>query len=187
MPSSPGRPDYIRFFATTDDSALARAGLEYAKALCRIAPVRLITLSGTLMGPWRAFGELMGTPMMGAGISAVATDPSRWVWAMEVPMPEQENGAQQILASDDLGHLGAKESVRGTAELYTVGQRNILFPIASPRDSRQLEAAEKYESIVVPSESHSAWWSRCSVKETIIVPQPVTGAYHDVLKRAVLG
>jgi hypothetical protein len=180
-------PGHIRLFATTDDSALGRAACAYAKSLVRIAPVRLVTFTGTLEGPWRPFGELMATPMDGVGITCVAVDPSRWVWSLAIPMPTEDGGAQAIIADDNLGHLGAHEVQKAVAEIYSPGGRHVLFPIATPRDARQLRAAEKYEVIVVPSESHKAWWLAHSSKTVHVIPCMPHVLAHGCLRDVVLG
>jgi hypothetical protein len=187
--ASPGQvPGHIRLFACTEDSALGHAALAYARSLLRIAPVRLVTFSGTLEGPWRPYGELLGTAMHGTGVTCVAVDPSRWVWSMEIPMPEQDGGVAAIVAADDLGHVGAHTVLKRSAEIYSSGgTRHVLFAIATPRDGRQLAAAEKYEEIVVPGEHYADWWHKVSSRRVHVVPAQPDVTEHGKIRELVIG
>src|SRR6185369_14286380 len=83
-------PGYIRLFAATDESSLGLTALEYTRSLMRIAPVRLITTTGQLLGRWAALQSLLNSPMAGSWVNVVACDPARWTWVQTIPMPNRD-------------------------------------------------------------------------------------------------
>jgi hypothetical protein len=131
---------YIRFFATTDDSTIGRAALGYVKALHRIAPVRLISISGGLViGGWRGVAALLGTPMDGPMLlNAWCCDRSRWTWVQKAAIPR---------------HGMPPEVIDQRMSLWTTGVRNAAFVLTPPKSKDEREVLERCDAIVVPSDS----------------------------------
>ncbi len=128
---------YIRFFVSTDGTINA-AALSYLRSLLRIAPVRLVLMSGELEGPWIAMGRLLATPMDEPMIAnVVCTHPPLWTRALSVAMPKTATATA--------------ERVTRTIELYTAGVRNVLLCVEPPSSKAERDAALKYEAIIVPS------------------------------------
>lgn len=203
-------PGYIRYFCYTDTSSIGQAALEYLRALIRIAPVRIVTLSGGgLQGPWRAFENLLLTPMTGTCVSCVCTSPSRWVWTSSVPMTKRdlfaESGGAVVLKSteqlthddtyetispfDEVAEISAFDEVaERVEELYTPKLRNVLFMTHPPQTEQQVVAAQKYEDVIAPSlsvaQSFVARWPDRRFQAGI-VPVPVTD--HARIREAIVG
>lgn len=170
---------FIRYFADTTGSALSEAALEYMRAFLRLAPVRLVSVTGALGGVrWPGYAKLLTTPMVGSFANAVCCDPSRWTWIERVPMGESAVDHTAIGAGKDLEIPHAPEVAKGRVELYTAGVRNILFAVAPPRSKPELETALKYQAIVVPSEQAVSAWDvhgealdrRLHIQDVLIMP-----------------
>lgn len=170
---------FIRFFADTTGSHLSLYALEYMRSFMRIAPVRLVSVTGQPAGRWGAYGMLMVTPMAGPCINAVCCDPSRWTWVERVPASERPVNVGELLGPEntdspdhkELGVPAVAETITGRVELYTQGLRNILFAVAPPRSKLELASAMKYEAIVVPTEMNASGW-RTNGREPIVLGVP---------------
>lgn len=188
MPSSP--PSFIRYFAQTDESELGKAALEYGKSMLRIAPLRIVSLSGGLIGAWRRYDNLLLTPMAGTYVNAVCTSPDRWVWTSSVPMTD--SGVDEPWspwdARPDWNPVPAKtEVVERVEELYTPSVRNVLFMASMPTSDQQRAAAMKYEVIISSLRVAQFMVSRWPQNrfEAGIVSTPVSD--HTRIRRAIVG
>jgi hypothetical protein len=96
---SSGTPSFIRYFAQTDDGPLGKLALEYLRSMLRVAPVRLVSISGGLSGAWHRFENLLMTPMAGDYVNAVCVYPEKWVWTTSVPMTDRPSfpGGDDVL------------------------------------------------------------------------------------------
>jgi hypothetical protein len=153
---------FIRFWADTTGSQLSYYALEYMRSFMRVAPVRLISVTGTLAGRWQAYGALLATPMSPAPsdlLNAVCCDPSRWTWQERVPA-----GSRPVVPVGDHEELAVPEvteTITGQVELHTAGaRRNVLFAVAPPRSAQQLATAKKYDVVVVPTSDHGDGWRK---------------------------
>lgn len=175
-------PGHIRVFADTTDSPLGLAAFEYTKSLMRIAPVRVVTMTGTLVGRWMGYMSLLTTPMMGSCVNTVCCAPERWTWLAQVPMPDRNVGPVQAA----MGGVEATEVAAAWQELHTEGMRNVLFTIANPADLEppQIRTALKYDALVVPDGLHMSLWIAAGAHPRIIA-NPVTD--HAAIRDAVLG
>lgn len=163
----------IRYFAPTDNSEVGRVALGYLTSLMRMAPVRVGSLSGFFSGAWEAASRLMVTPLHDHFINVVCAPPERWVWAMRIPMRTSDGKRVADVA-------------KGTAELYTHGRRNVLLsPIVPTSDSLRctIETAQKYESVVAPTEALVQDWARHGVCASLI-RIPVTD--HEAFRHLVM-
>lgn len=163
-------PSFIRYFADTSDTPLGKAALEYCKSLCRIAPVRVVSLSGGLYGPWSPYAELAWTPMEGVYVNAVCCHPSRWVMVMAVPMPDTDIDMV-------VGPIGdpkrPAEVATGRVELRTAGVRNVLFVVVPPTTPDQHQTAAQYEAVI----NHP--WTHEHVRAAVLgEPGPSDGVYR---------
>lgn len=149
---------HIRLWAPTDQSPSAVLALEYARALVRYAPVRLITTTGKLLGAWADMKRLLETPMPAPLLNVVCCDEENWVRSIKVGMPEEDRMHASIATGKvDTGKVKTEEFDR---ELYTVGVRNVLIASKLPSALVFARTAAKYESIVVPThELQLAWTS----------------------------
>lgn len=161
---------YVRFFVSTE-GMLGPVALSYLRSILRIAPVRLVCMSGELEGPWTAMHKLLMTPMDEPMIAnVVCTHPMIWSRSLTVPMPKTATSPA--------------ERASRTVELYTDGVRNVLFAAAPPTSKAQREAAAKYEAIVVPSEALAKLFHDAIGKTpTVIVSPPVLD--HAGVKAAI--
>lgn len=203
MPSSAAPPSFIRYFAHTDESPAGKAALEYLKSMVRIAPVRLVSSIGGLVGAWHRFENMLLTPMAGTYVNVVATHPSRWVWTSSVPMTSgasDEDGlpaAPRVAMDHDKRELAIEvpdphkvvEYAERVEELYTDrASRNVLIMLFLPETDLQYRAAKRYQHIVCPSLAQamgvSEKWPQRSI--TIeIVPVPVEN--HATVRGAICG
>lgn len=140
--------DFIRYFAATDASPIGLAALSYLKSLCRIAPVRVISKTGGMDGPWVAYEQLLMTPMVGTYVNCVCTHPSAWAWTADVLMPAANLGAMGAATA-----TGAPKGARaqGPQELYTDKVRNVLFVVEPPRTEAERATVIKYEAVLFAS------------------------------------
>jgi hypothetical protein len=176
--SSP--PSFIRYFAQTDGSALGLAALEYLRSMLRVAPVRVVSMSGGLVGPWHKWADLQLTPLSGTYVNAVCCHPSRWTWVAEVPMTDADAAPG--------GAAKPTELAVGREELYTAKVRNVLFMVVPPTEDEQQKTAAKYERIVVPSVQvpmtlASRWPMR--TMSASVIPLPIIA--HQAVRDAILG
>lgn len=171
---------YIRFFADTTNSPLGVTALEYARSLMRVAPLRVVSVTGLFSGPWTAYEKLMATPMVGGLINAVCCDPARWTWIQKVPMPEADISSEDMKALAATGAAPAALSKKPAEVLservgfYTIGVRNILFAAAVPRAQAEIVEAAKYECIVTPNTT-----LRERLRGLRIITDPPTGSRLD--------
>lgn len=157
---------FIRYWADTTGSQLSYYALEYMRSFMRVAPVRLISVTGVLAGRWQAYGELLATPMTPAFINAVCCDPARWTWHERVPA-----GSRPVVPVGDHEEVvvpEVTETITGMVELHTAGVRNVLFAVAPPRSAAQLATAKKYDVVVVPSSSHGDGWIKNGIQPRVI-------------------
>lgn len=149
---------HIRLWAATDLSESGTLALEYARALVRIAPVRLISVTGLLEGSWRSMQRLLETPMVTPLVNVVCCDEGNWIRTIRVGMPEEDR-MQASIASGKVQSAKVKTEPMDR-ELYTVGVRNVLVARELPSALAFSRTAAKYESIVVPThELQLAWTS----------------------------
>lgn len=168
-------PAYIRYFACTDSSGVGALALALCKSMLKIAPVRVVTMSGALIDDWMAYAHLTATPMVGSYVNVVACDPSRWSWLVRVPMPEKD-AWQSAMADTEVNGMGKIEYASERQSLYTAGVRNVLYAVAPPRSVVELKAAMKFENIIVPNEEHRLWWETHGQRQTHIVGYPMLDA-----------
>ncbi len=157
----------IRYFAITDDSAIGRVALEYAKGMLRIAPIRVLSMSGGLSGRWGLYTPLMLTPMPDAYVNVVCCQPAQWSWLQKVPMPNV----------DAQGKVTSTEVATGRIELYTAGVRNVLLvasppPVAPLLLREALETALRYQAVAVPTVELGEKWMRLDCHPQVI-PVPI--------------
>lgn len=164
---------FIRYFADTTGSDASIVALEYMRALMRIAPVRLITVTGPLAGRWMGYGQLLTTPMLGGFVNCVACDPSRWTWQQRVEASSRPVLPGDLAAGKELTAPASTETIVGNVGLYTSGVRNVLFVIARPRSKREIDASRQYEAIVLPSIAADDIWRGWFVPH--VIPVPVVG------------
>lgn len=160
---TPGRaygPGYIRYIANTDDSALGTIALSYLRALTMIAPVRLVTMTGALVGGWAERMALLTTPMLGTFVNVVCCSPERWVWRQQVPMPAREDPpppdlfdkrSLEIMRGEVEWPPRKIETVTGWAELYTERVHNVLIVAGHISDPKQVATAAKYQVRIAPT------------------------------------
>lgn len=172
-------PAYIRYFTCTDGSALGALALELCKSMLKIAPVRVVAMSGALIDDWMSYAHLTATEMTGTFVNVVACDPSRWTWLMRVPMPEKD-AWQSATRDTEVNGMGVVEYASERRSLYTdlggLCLRNVLYAVAPPRSVVELKAGLKYERIVVPNEEHRRWWETHGQRTTRIVGYPMLDA-----------
>lgn len=175
-------PEFIRFFADTSDTHLGRTALEYAKSLCRIAPVRVISMTGGLAGPWLPYDELTLTPPAGAYVNCVCTQSSVWAYRQQVQAQSSLFGDQDPLIASH----SAPEIFAGHIELYTAGVRNVLFLGKMPLTRGDVEVALKYEVIVCRNVDDYTWWDHSSGKRAKMLLVAVPGVDHEAVRQAVV-
>jgi len=156
---------YIRLFASTDESPVGLLAVEYVKALLRIAPVRLCSMSGELAGRWSSYAPLLITPMIGMMVNVVCCNSTRWTWQHRMPVP-RSNGVP--LAPD-----APAEIITGRVELYTAGVRNTLIACSWPTDEHEVAAGLRYDGVVVPTAELYDQWAVAGADPRYI-PVPVT-------------
>lgn len=166
---------HIRLWAQTDITSSAVLALEYARALVRYAPVRLITVSGLLEGPWRAMARLLETPQVMPYINVVCADQEHWTRTITVGMPEQD-GMRTAIATGKTPQKVKSEAME--RELYTVGIRNVLIALALPTLPRYAIAANKYEHVIVPTQELADQWGKAMPQGSLwrtptVIPSPV--------------
>ena len=170
--------DYVRLYAPTDASPTGKIALEYVKALLRIAPVRVISVSGpsAFSGPWEGYQRLAAVAKARAEtyVNAVCAPPDRWTFWMRAKMPNRD---------------GSFEVASERVELWTQGVRNLLFAADHPSDASaenelaQIATAKKYDAILVPTADLAAWWLAQGITAHVI-QVPVD---PNALRRLVLG
>lgn len=155
---------FIRYWADTTGSQLSYYALEYMRSFMRVAPVRVISVTGVLAGRWQAYGALLATPMVGPLYNAVCCDPSRWTWMERVPASSKPVDHLEIGDGKELGVPAVSETITGQVELHTTSAiRNVLFAVAPPRSAQQLATAKKYDVVVVPTSDHGDGWRKNGV------------------------
>ena len=187
-------PDFLRFFADTSDSAIGHAAFSWCKSLCRVAPVRVVSLSGGFAGTWQSFQELMLTPMVGNYVNCVCAHPRHWAYTQSVPAPDRAFGGLEHHVVDG---KKADEVLTGNVEIYTTGVRNVLMYMAAMSISQpQFATAMKYEAIVCASVDDAMWWGEKGLwwgkilveggrQPEIYFSRP--GLDHNAVRAAVLG
>jgi hypothetical protein len=95
---------------------------------------------------------LLATPT-GDYVNIVCADPARWTWLQTIPTCQRAP-----LPSEDPSGIGGGEPVTGRIELYTAGVRNVLIAPAVARGRDQIDAAKKYDIVIVSDPTHAAWW-----------------------------
>lgn len=175
-------PAYIRYFATTDGSAIGALALELAKSMQKIAPVRVVSMSGVLVDEWMKHAHMTATPMVGSYVNVVACDPSRWVMDLKIPMPERDTW--QSATSGVKAGAGKVEFARERRSLYTAGVRNVLYAVAAPRSRSELDAALAFECVIAPNETHRRWWAENSKRDVEVIGYPMADA---LVRKAICG
>lgn len=138
---------YFRFFAQTDESAAGQLARAYLRSLLRVAPVRLVSVTGGAPSAgWAPMWGLTSTPMDETPthghrwINVVATSPEHWTRRHTVQMPASLVGA------------GPAEKASRVVELYTEGVRNVLILVNGTAVDRAI--ADRYEVQIVPPTDH---------------------------------
>lgn len=171
---------WIRYFACTDDSRTGKAALQYLAGLVRVAPVRLIPTSEAPSMAWRPYYErLLVTPMAGAFVNVVCTQPERWAWTTRIQTP-----ARNASTGSDAAKVEPGEVVLGELELYTAGVRNVLLPQRYPSTPNEFETASKYDAVVTQDEFVAAEWRHNGIATTVI---PFDNIDHARFRALVLG
>lgn len=165
-------PAYIRYFACTDGSGIGALALALARSMEKVAPVRLVSMTGVLIDDWLTMARMTTTPMIGAYVNVVACDPSRWSYELRVPMPSHDAWVSATRDTEVVG-AGKVEVASARHSLYTAGVRNVLFAVAPPRDRRQLEDARAFESVIVPNEEHRKWWVTHAGRDVRVIGYPI--------------
>lgn len=162
---------FIRYFATTDDSPTGRMALEYLKSMLRIAPVRVVSLTGLPLGDWTYYGQALHTPTpVGPRcISVVCSHPARWAFTRRVTIPATERSP-----AEDLEH---------TVDFYTPGLHNVLVVPEVPGETQAATAA-KYQARIVPTEALVRELPSYLLPRTTLIAVPVTD--HDRLRQVIL-
>lgn len=175
---------YIRFYATTNEgSTTAVAALAYLRSIVRIAPVRLVTFSGSLDGAWGSMTELLLTPMIEPMVAnIVCTEPENWAHRLTVPMPKRDPFASFM--KQEPGAAPPAEKATRVVELYTANTRNVLIATSIPKSKAHCEAAAKYESIVVPTPELAEKITGAIGRPPLLIPVPVTE--HRALRGAIV-
>ena len=179
---------HIRYYAATDATPVGRAALEYLKGLLRIAPVRVLSVTGGLQGPWEPFGTVLATPISPSFINVVCCDPSRWVWTQKVEMPNVKDGK-----------VVSTEIAERQVELHTHGVRNVLIVASGRAKVHQVASAMRYDAIIasdlatatwIESDIHVARVAYCSsqpLRRPIVIRVPIQDAAgHEALRRAIV-
>lgn len=144
--------NFLRLFAVTDDTPLGHAALAFCKALCRLGPVRVISTTGGLTGPWAPYAELTMTPADGTYVNCVCTHPSSWVERRSMPMPAQEGASFAAALENDPDKPAPKIDgfAAGVIELYTPkALRNVILVVSPPITAEQEIAPAKYDAVLI--------------------------------------
>lgn len=169
---------YIRYWATTTASSqVSSIALAYLRSLIRIAPVRVIDPArmgpAVVEGEWARYANLFDTPMVGSMINVVCTQPSRWTWMQKISAPKTDDPACKEF-----------EEIYGRAELYTEGVRNVLIVATRPATPDQVEAANRYESVICSEPSLQRDWVYTANGSGIVHVDPTN---HRLIRIAVTG
>lgn len=170
---------FIRYLAATDSSPIGMLALGYLSGLLRIAPVRVGSMTGGMTGRWEHYAQLLATPMDGEFVNVVCCAPERWVWEQRVVMPKR-------MPDGTVDPIGETTSAR--QELYTAGVRNVLVVgfFGFPSSSALVDAALRYEEIVVANELARDCWTvaRAHGSPLHLIPLPITD--HEALRSVVM-
>lgn len=180
---------HLRYIATTADSLAGRAALGYLRAIVRIAPVRLVNLSGGLDVHWEPMGNLLVTPMDTPMIAnIVCTDPERWAYRLSIPMPKQDPFADARRGARDNAPLQASTTERAAraerlVELHTANTRNVLIATSVPPSKVHCAAAARYEAVIVPWPDLADKFEGAIGRRPLVIPYPVVE--HGALRAAI--
>lgn len=178
-------PGYIRYYAATNEGSTALAALAYLRSVVRIAPVRLVTFSGSLDGPWDAMSNLLTTPMINPMIAnIVCTEPEYWAHRLSVPMPKQDAFADGLEMTRSIRKAAKIERETRVIELHTANTRNVLIATSIPKSKDHCVAAAKYEAIIVPTPELADKMFGATGKQPLVIPWPVTE--HRALRGAIV-
>lgn len=160
---------FIRYIAATDETPTGVMAFEYLRALLRIAPVRVMSMSGAINGKWEHYAALLATDIKGPFVNVVCCDPARWRWDHQFDMPRADGTIERVV-----------ESVC----LYTSGVRNVLITDRAADEYAALPEGQRYEAIIVPTLALHDEWQAKLARDTDIVPIPVTNT--PALRRVIL-
>ena len=164
---------FIRYMAATDASPVGIIALEYLRSLLRIAPVRVVSMSGgTLEGPWDYYAAVLATPIGPSFVNVVCCAPVRWSFLHATHMPVMLEG--KVVGS---------ERAEQRIELYTQGVRNVLIMPQGPEGPHQAAVAAKFEARIVPTPQSEAERLRNCLGT--LIPVPVSETNHVVLRSVV--
>jgi hypothetical protein len=169
---------FIRFFAETGATGVGPIALEYMRSLIRIAPVRLITVTGELAPAWRIFERSLATPMTGPMLAnVVCTDPEHWCRRFKLRMPDKDPLEELLSGRDRESAAGVtttrSEVASGTVELYTDGVTNVLIATSIYRTDDQRTTCNRYEVVVTPKRD-IADVLRTETRLPFVMPTPIT-------------
>lgn len=176
---------WIRYLATTDDSAIGIMALFYLKAMLGMGRVRVCTLSGGMVGAWEPYSALLATPMgvEASFVNVVCCPSDQWEWVQRVPMPKRMADGRLITTNDvAVGHQ----------ELYTAGVHNVLLTgeHGGSLTRKKTCAGLCYEQIVNPSRDAHHTWSRArhmaGGAPAVLVPIPVPDLDRDAFRAVIL-
>ena len=172
---------YIRYWSSTDNGPGSDTSLSYLRAILRFAPVRLISMSGVLIGPWRAMDSLLMTPMAGPMINVACARPDQWVQSIAVAMPKADAMHASLAKGETIPVKTESETI--ARELYTASaKRNVLIALDLPATTVQAKAANRYDVVLVPKAiDANAWAARCILQgveprleqQVIFTPVPI--------------
>lgn len=195
----PTAPSFIRCYAATGVSEASRLALGYVKSLLRIAPVRVIPADGA--GIWPGYESLLSTKAAGSYINVVACGPDAWCRTHRIPMPRKPDPfvGHPLSSSWTLDQTSRPSSVEKIeppppevmierVDYWTAKVRNVLFAAAPPRDQWQLEAARKFDVIVVPSNHAKYHWGRqmSDLTRVVMIEPPASDYGHAAIRAALI-
>lgn len=158
-------------------------------SLCRIASVRVASMTGGLAGPWQAYEQLTMTPMVGRFVNCVCCHPVKWEYTQEVTANDRmfiDPTADGPIPDNEM----MDKRMTGRVELYTVGVRNVLFLGKLPIIRSDAVAALKYEAVVAKSLGDAETWKSIIKKidpdagKGLLVSIP--GVDHEAVRKAVM-
>lgn len=183
---------FIRLWAPTDLSEAAATALLYARALIRFEPVRLVTTTNQLEGPWQHMHRLLETPMVTPMVNVVCDLPERWTRTVPVGMPASDT--MQATIASGKPQTTKVDVVNKEIELWTHGVRNVLFALDLAKTPEQAATANKYDAVIMPTIEQVLAWSsnqaRLAPGECVLashIPSPPAPEVLRILRAAVMG
>ena len=183
-------------YAATGPTDAARLALEYAKALLRIAPVRVIPCDGA--GIWPGYESLLLTQATGTYVNVVACGPDSWTRTHRYQLPPKTDPVLGMPPSSswEIDPINREtrqiptppgEVVVERFDYWTEGVRNVLFAAAPPRDQWQLATARKFDVVVAPTNHAVYFWQKSHRIAAKMIGVPIlTDSGHAALRAVLL-